>query len=143
MAAEIEKFLPHRAPMVMVDELIEFEGDSARAVKEFGRSDYEIEEGFVTQSLLIEALAQTVAAMFGREAAQKGLPPAIGMLTGVKDFRFGRKVRAEERVSLEVAVTRRLAPFAFAEGRALCGSEVVAEGSMRFYIEENPGETHV
>jgi 3-hydroxymyristoyl/3-hydroxydecanoyl-(acyl carrier protein) dehydratase len=143
MSADIKSLLPHRAPMIMVDELVETAPDGARAVKTFREDDYGVENGRVIQSFLVEALAQTVAAMHGEAAAKRGRPPGVGMLTGVTDFRFGREVTAGEEITLEVTVTRRLAPFVFADGRALCGAEVVAEGEMKFYIEEAAGETNV
>ncbi len=140
MDSALKQLIPHRPPMVMIDELLESDGDLAKARKVFVEADYAIENSLVAEVALIEGLAQTVAAAFGSKALAEGRSPGVGMLVGVSGFVFRRRVRAGEEVIFEAAFTRRLPPFYLADGRVLVDGEVVAEGSMKFYMEEGGGE---
>lgn len=128
--------LPHRPPMVMIDRLVEVGGDSAVAVKTFDAGSYGTDGEFVSEGALIEGLAQTVAALYGSDGLKRGRAPGKGMLVGVSDFRFYARARVGRRLELAVTVTRRIAPFCIAEGKVTEDGIIVAEGGMKFYLEE-------
>jgi 3-hydroxyacyl-[acyl-carrier-protein] dehydratase len=140
MDDQLRAILPHRPPMVMIDALLESTPEGALATKVFTGSDYAVDDNTVARSALIEGLAQTVAAAFGKEAREAGQRPLIGMLVGVTGFGFTRDVEAGEEVVFRATISRRLPPFYLAEGEVLCGGQVIAGGSMKFYIEEDDSD---
>ena len=129
--------IPHRPPMVMIDALVECSGTTARAVKIFPESAYGARDGRIAEALLIECLAQTVAAMQGLQARVQCLPPLQGMLVGVSDFVFHRTARLDVPLELAVEITRQLGPMLAATGRITQAGSPVAEGTLKFYIGEN------
>ena len=127
--------------MVMIDALVRAEGDLATAVKTFDRESYGAEGGRVLESALIECLAQTVAALEGRNAGRSGRRPPAGMLAGVDHFVFHRRARCDCPLQLTVTVTRRIGPFCLASGRVEQDGAVLAEGNLKFYLMEENGGT--
>lgn len=130
----IEKLIPHRGPMVMVDHLLEHGRETATATKTFRANDYGLHEGRVIEPALIECLAQTVAAMQGasRDAGEGG--PVEGMLVAVDAFEFLRPVRQDEPLTLDVRVTHRIGAFLLVDGTVRSGDAVVAKGQLKLYI---------
>lgn len=125
--------------MVMIDALVSGGEDAATAVKTFAPADYGADRGTVLEPVLIECVAQTVAAMHGAAAQAAGRPPAQGMLVGVRDFRFHQPAPVGRQLRLSVEITKRLGPFCIATGRVCLDETVLAEGELKFYIADNPG----
>lgn len=133
--------LPHRPPMVMIDALVRCDGESAVAVKTFWPEGYGSDGERVIEVALIECLAQTMAAFQGKETARRaGRRPARGMLVGVSGFAFHLPARCGRPVRLRVEVIRRLGPLCLAAGRVEQDGALVAEGNLKFYIEEERGD---
>ena len=131
----IAEILPHRPPMVMIDSISEWDGESARGVKVFREDDYASSDAGLAEVILIECLAQTVAAMSGLNARQSGHPPGMGMLVGVDHFEIHAPPVPQVETQLLIKVENRLGPFLLVHGKALQKSEVIAEGNLKFYIE--------
>jgi predicted hotdog family 3-hydroxylacyl-ACP dehydratase len=139
MEPTLAELLPHRPPMVMVDALVRCEDDSAVAVKTFAEGSYGTDGGCVLEGALIECLAQTVAALHGHRAHQGGGRVPRGLLVGVTDFAFRRPASCGRPLQLTVRITRRLGPFCLAAGRIEQDGSLVAEGELKFHLEEDRG----
>lgn len=137
---EITQVLPHRPPMLLVDELVECRGDHVKAVKTFRDGDYGVVDGVVAEAFLIECLAQTLAALRGYNARLKGLEPLFGMLVGVDNFTVHESAKAGEELEMSGVVTRELGSFCLSEGTVCVEGRLLAEGALKFYEEERAGE---
>jgi predicted hotdog family 3-hydroxylacyl-ACP dehydratase len=132
----MEAILPHRSPMVLLDRVLSADDEKARATRTFASGAYGTEGALVSEPAIIEALAQTVAALQGIRAARMGLKPGPGMLVGISDFAFHDEARIGMPVELSVTVTRRLPPFCLADTQATQNGRIIAEGTMKFFLEE-------
>ncbi len=65
--------------------------------------------------------------------------PNNGMLVGISGFEFRKAAHCGETLTLDVQVTRRLPPFCLVFGQVRSGATVIAEGTLKFYLEENAG----
>jgi len=136
MTNDIEQILPHRKPMIMVDSLVHIERDSAMATKTFKSGDYGLHGRLVPEPLLIECLAQTVAALNGCHARLSGKGPARGMLAGVTGFKIHSPALADIPLELNVTISRFIGPFCLACGQIRQQDRLVAEGNLKFFLEE-------
>ena len=142
MMVNLEDILPHRSPMILIDSLVRCDADSATTVKTFAAGAYGTGEGGrVLESAIIESLAQTVAAIAGVAARRSSRRPGRGMLVGVSDFAFLGPVLCDLPIELTVQVTRRLGRFCLAAATARQDGIVLAQGDLKFYIEEEALET--
>ncbi|MGN1209692.1 MAG: 3-hydroxylacyl-ACP dehydratase [Duodenibacillus sp.] len=83
---DVASLLPHRAPMVLLSEVLEVTPTGARTRTRIGEhtSLFEAPDGSVSASILIELMAQSVGVYAGRRAREAGLPPKIGFLLGTR-----------------------------------------------------------
>ena len=133
---EITALIPHRPPMLMIDALKRCDADSAVATKTFRAGSYGLHDGRVIEAALIECVAQAVAALHG---SSSGAQPHAGMLVGVTDFKYYSPAEADRELEVTVEITKRLGPLCMANGRVSQGEVPVAEGRLKFYIEEDAG----
>ena len=133
-----EKVIPHRFPMRMIDSLEEWNNESAVSTVVFSKEHMAVSEGFVTEPALVEALAQTVAAMEGMRNIDKAEPDddlaeQPGMLCGVTDFVVEKKPKAEKPLKIEVHVQKRLGSMFLVDGKITCNNELIATGSLKLF----------
>ena len=140
-ARAIERIIPHRYPMLLIDRVIELEpGKRAVAIKNVTRNEWFFEGHFPQQPimpgvLIIEALAQTgaVAALSAEQFQGK-----LGLFAGIDGVRFRRQVAPGDQLRLEVALERIRGPVGKASATATVEGEVAASGMLTFAMVDAP-----
>jgi len=136
--AGIEAIIPHRAPFLLVDRVLEFEpGVSAVAELDVVESAFWVPGHFPEYAvmpgvLIVEALAQcgTVALL--------SLPDNRGKLAffaGIDKVRFKRQVVPGETLRLECTIARTRGPIGFGEARASVDGQLAVSGELMFAIK--------
>ena len=134
----LERYVPHRAPILGLERILEIRADAAVAEGVITSGPDVDADGATWEQALIEGLAQTASALHSWGARQSGHKLARGMLVGVNGLVFHRRARLGERVRYEIELVRQLAPMSLVHGVARVGDEVLAEGELKFYVEEAP-----
>lgn len=132
-AEQVRDILPHRAPMLLVDEVIELEpGVSAVAVHQVRADAFWVQGHFPAEPimpgvLIAEAMAQTAAiAALSADPERRG----AAYLVGYDKLRFRRPVRPGDTLRLVARhdeTRRRLATFTV---DAFVGDDRVASGVL-------------
>jgi 3-hydroxyacyl-[acyl-carrier-protein] dehydratase len=140
-ADEIEKIIPHRYPMLLVDRIVEIE-DGARGVgiKNVTANEWFFEGHFpgnrvMPGVLIVEALAQVAAVTLLRDVEQAGKIPMFG---GIEKMRFRRPVTPGDQLRLEFTLERLRGPVGRGAVEASVDGQVVAGGTISFALVENP-----
>src|SRR5437016_4934296 len=113
MSAVMETLLPHRAPMLFIDELVDCTDTTATATAEFGADHFAVSGGTVLDTALVECVAQTVAAALGHRAKLRGRPGGapVGMLIAITNFQIQSRPRINQKLRIEVRELKRLGPM--------------------------------
>lgn len=134
---QIQEIIPHRAPFLLVDKILELEpGKRAVGLKNVTMNEpffaghfpgYPVMPGV----LIVEALAQvgSVAILAVEENRGK-----IGFFAGIDGFRFRGQVKPGDTLLLEVEVIRLKGPVGKGRATAKVGDSVVAEGELMFAL---------
>lgn len=140
-ADEIERIIPHRYPMLLVDRMVEIE-DGARGVgiKGVTANEWFFEGHFpgnrvMPGVLIVEALAQVAAITLLRDVDQAGKIPMFG---GIEKMRFRRPVTPGDQLRLEFTLERMRGPVGRGAVEASVDGQVVADGTISFALVENP-----
>ena len=133
---EIKTILPHREPMLLVEEL---EQDGAFALGKYRvKGDEWFLQGHfpdapvVPEVILCEILAQTVGILL-RDKLEVGQVP---MYTSMKEVRFKAPVKPGDLFQTRCRITRAKHPFYFAEGEGYVGDTLCVKSTFSFAITE-------
>ena len=122
--------LPHRAPFVFVDEVIDLSEGSAECVKTFEQADPMFQghfpgEPIVPGVILAEALAQTAGI-----AGSAGRPGCRFLLSAIRNLKFPDRALPNEQIRLFARKAGEMGPLWMFEVRATVGIRTVAEGQI-------------
>lgn len=85
-----EYYLPHRAPMLLLDELVEVKSNGCVAKVVIHQEMPFLEQQGLPSWVGIEIMAQTIALFGGVKERLKGSGPKLGFLLGSKSFDMGQ-----------------------------------------------------
>jgi len=127
---EIESLLPHRAPFLFVDEIVEATDEKIIAKHKFTENEYFFKGHFpeypvVPGVILVETMAQSGGA--GLRKINKLGDDALFFFASVDKVKFRRQVRPGDEVRSEV-VNLRVSPNMIKQkGKAYVGDELAVE----------------
>ncbi len=135
--ADIKSYLPHRYPFLMVDRIVDMDGDrSAIGIKNVTANEPYFQGHFpgnpvMPGVLLIEGMAQTAGALCLRHIEKFKEPPLVYFMA-IDKARFRRPVVPGDQLRSEVEMlqfrgkTCRLKGVAYVDGQAVAEAEMLA-----------------
>lgn len=139
---DIRKFLPHRAPMLMVDELVAIDESSASCRFHVDADCLFVKNGELSGAGLIEHAAQTSTAVVGQRFFPEGKAgaPVLGFISAVKNIVIGGSPRAGRtiitRSTLVTHVPNGPMSLCVMDVRSTVDGVTVLSCSMNFVIEQ-------
>jgi predicted hotdog family 3-hydroxylacyl-ACP dehydratase len=98
-----QELVPHEGPMVLLDEMVEWEPGSATCLLEIRAGSAFERDGSIDTVVSIEWMAQAVAACLGYEAFQGGDGVRVGMIIGCRRFELDQaQVLVGDRLRISV-----------------------------------------
>lgn len=136
--SEIQRLIPHRWPILLVDRVVEEDRGRGyiRAEKAVTATEWFFQGHFPDLPVMpgvmqVEALAQTMAIYVARE---EGFGDRIGLFAGIDECRFKRIVQPGDRLSLEVTMEKLGRRFGKSRAVASVDGEVCCEAALSFVI---------
>lgn len=131
---EIMNILPHRAPMLLVNEVEKID-DTAYGKYHVRGDEFFLQGHFpdnpvVPGVILCEILAQSACVLLADQMAQGKTP----MYTGLNKVRFKSPVRPGDTFETKCRITRSRPPFYFAEGQGYVGDRLCLSAEFSFAI---------
>lgn len=133
---EIKHFLPHREPMLLVDDATLKENEAVGHYTVRG-DEWFVQGHFpgnpvVPGVVLCEMIGQTCAVLLGDKLLGK-----TPFFTGMNNVRFRQPARPGDTLTLEASITRQNGPFYVTQGKALLDGKVAAQGEFSFALIAN------
>lgn len=129
MPAEILAAIPHRPPMLLVDELVSRSSDAIHCRKTFHADEHFLQghypempivPGIILCECGMQAGAVLLAALVQPQQGQ------VPVATRLNDVKFKRVVRPGDTVDIEVNLAERLADAFFLKAKVSCAGKVAA-----------------
>ena len=135
---EIQKILPHRPPMLLVDRIIELEPfKSATGIKNVTMNEPHFLGHFpghpiMPGVLILEAMAQVggVAMLYPEEHRGK-----IALFGGIKNARFKKQVRPGDVLELHCELTRMHGPVGMGTAVATINGKTAVQAELTFAVQ--------
>ncbi len=128
---EIMKILPHREPILLVDEVLEI-GEDYIVAKKYVKKDEPVLKGHFPDYpiypgvYIIEGLAQTSGIMLLRNTTEKVIP----LFLGIDEARFKKEVRPDCELIYNVKLVEKKGPIAIIDAKAYVDNQLVAKAKL-------------
>ncbi|HEX5218742.1 MAG TPA: hypothetical protein VFZ59_04180 [Verrucomicrobiae bacterium] len=131
----IEELIPHRPPLRWVDALTACTEMTATCTARFSADHFAVTNGAVSETALVECVAQTVAAALGFRKSTAGTTdtPNNGMLVAASNFKIISRPPLDQTLSIQVRELKRLGPMLMIVGMIWCEEILIAQGELSLY----------
>lgn len=135
---ELERLLPHRPPMLLLDEAWP-EEETARARVTVQGNEWFLQGHFPGQPvtpgvILCEMLAQSACVLLAEQAAG-----CLVFLTGLDQVRFRRPLLPGETLDISCWLTKSKPPFFFAKGEGRVAGDLCVSAEFSFMLRTAEG----
>ena len=136
--AAIEAVLPHRDPMLLVDEVLELTPGkrvvACRTVTADDCAGHFPGNPIMPGVKMVEALAQCGAVAVLSQPENRG---KLALFAGIDDVRFKRVVRPGETLTLECEIESVRGPIGRGRAKATVDGQLAVRGTLTFAVGEN------
>jgi 3-hydroxyacyl-[acyl-carrier-protein] dehydratase len=125
----IESLIPHRSPMLLVDEVVQCDGDKLIGRKTFHEDEFFFQGHYpgyplVPGVILCECAMQAGAILLASRLSED--TPGVPVATRMDQVRFKRMVRPGETVEVEVVLREQVSQAFYLDARVRCAGKVAA-----------------
>lgn len=137
--AQIEAAIPHRPPMLLVDEVVERNENRIVARKTFRADEYFFQGHYPNQPIvpgviLCEASMQAGAILLAQHMPADG--SGVPVATRLNNVKFRRVIRPGETIEMEVELVERLADAFFMQVKVTCDGTVAVRFDFACTVAE-------
>ncbi|MAZ27163.1 MAG: hypothetical protein CL868_08825 [Cytophagaceae bacterium] len=127
---EIQKLLPQREPMIMVDRLDYFDSKKIKTALTIRHENVFVEKGHLSEAGIIEHIAQSIALLTGH--VKKGVnEPTVGYIGGIKDFEIYELPHMGKTLETQVEVTQEFMGMRLSHAEVYLGTKLIASGVLK------------
>lgn len=133
----ILNYIPQRPPIVLVSRI--YKSDEASIIAGFDVTNEHIftKNGKLTESGIVENMAQTAASRVGFEAVKNNAKPAVGFIGNIKDLVIHYLPESGNELLTEVTTKTQVMNVSIIEAKSYCKEQLVATCEMKIFLQEN------
>ena len=132
---DITNYIPQRAPMVMVHNLLVANEECAVSEFQVLPDNIFVYNKLLAEPGLVENIAQTAAAQVGFMCIQKNVPVPIGYIAAIKDLIFFKLPSENSTITTTVTVKNQVLDITLVEGEVKQNNEVLCRCEMRIFAK--------
>lgn len=131
---DISDLIPQRRPFVMVDRLTECDDDGATSELIFKEDNIFRSGDVMTESGMMENIAQTCAARIGYLGLLNNESVRIGVIGGIKNMQFFDSPRVGDTLVTKISIVSVVFNVTLVNAKVFCNGKLMAEGDMKIAL---------
>ena len=133
---EVERLIPQKYPMAMVDGLLKNSETSTTSCLHIDKSNIFCSNGYLQEAGLIENMAQTAALKSGYEASLKKEKAAVGFIGSLKRIKIYKLPKDTDTLETTIDILHNLMNVSVIKAEVYCIGILMAEGEMNIFLQE-------
>jgi predicted hotdog family 3-hydroxylacyl-ACP dehydratase len=133
----ILQYIPQRPPIVLVSSI--YKSDETNIVTGFDITEDHIftQNGKLTESGIIENMAQSAASRAGFEAVKNNKKPVVGFIGNIKDLIIYELPTTGNELLTEIVTKTQIMNVSIIEAKSYCNNTLIATCEMKIFLQEN------
>jgi predicted hotdog family 3-hydroxylacyl-ACP dehydratase len=134
---DLISYLPHKKPILMVDEVLSVNTDSAEtSYTVTPQNPFFQENGTLSEFAFIELMAQSAAIHIVSGYIQKGITePSVGYIIGISNMNVEKVLSQQHKVSVESQIDYSMDNFHIYQCCVKNKDTIIAKGDLKIYAE--------
>lgn len=128
------QFIPQRSPIVMMDELVDWNNTKTTSALTINKTNLLCNESNFTEPGIIENFAQTMALRIGYQYYLLQKPAPVGYIGSFKKLKVNRLPKIGERITTTIEVVHELFGVTMAKGEMNLDGEIIASIEMKTVV---------
>jgi predicted hotdog family 3-hydroxylacyl-ACP dehydratase len=128
---KILDLIPQRPPMQMIDALVFADEKSARGILSISEENLFYAQGRLSESALVEFIAQTAAAFTGYRNKINQAEVTEGYIGALKNLVIYAQPPLNSELTCEIEVINEIVGFTIIQGKVYCSGKIIADCEMR------------
>jgi len=133
----ILKYIPQRPPIVLISRIYQCDESSVITGFDIISEHVFTQNGVLTESGIIENMAQSAASMAGYAAVKNNTTPAVGFIGNIKDLIIHQLPKSGCELLTEVKTKTQVMNVSIIEASSYCNNELVATCEMKIFLQES------
>ena len=133
----IAGYIPQKPPFVMISSLIEASREKTVTSWRISKDNVLCFNGLMSESGLIENMAQTAAAGVGYLSRVEGKEPPVGFIGGIRGLRIHELPPWESVIRTEVVQEHEVFDASIVGAKIYSGDRCIAECSLKIFLINN------
>ncbi|MFA5418652.1 MAG: hypothetical protein WC341_09355 [Bacteroidales bacterium] len=133
---QIERLIPQRHPMMMVDGLLLSDEKSTTSTLKVLSDNIFVGDGLLQEPGIIENMAQTVALRAGYEAQQHNKKPEVGFIGAVKRLKIERLPKVNEQLITTIDLISQLLGATIVHATTRVMGQQIAEADLSVFLSK-------
>ena len=131
---EIQKYIPQRPPVVMIDSLLTCEERITTTSFIIETDNLFCENGVFTEAGLMENIAQTAAAKVGYECLIKNIPVPPGFIGAIKNLEVKQFPKAGDTINTRISIENEVFGITLIHGAVYLDTTEIASAEMKIVL---------
>ncbi len=140
--AEIPEYIPQRPPMVMIGSLIYADETKTVTGLQIDPGNLFVADGVLSESGLVENIAQTAAAGVGYVCKKNQKVVPVGFIAAIRDLSVFELPLVGTSIETETVITNHVMDVSIVRGTVRQQDRILASCEMRIFLKPESSQTH-
>jgi 3-hydroxymyristoyl/3-hydroxydecanoyl-(acyl carrier protein) dehydratase len=132
----IQRFIPQRSPMIMVEKLHMAEGGKTISSLTVKEENIFCKDGFLEEPGLIENIAQTAALGVGFAYSNQSKNIPTGYIGAIQKLNIYKLPKVNSVICTEVNVEHEVFNTTLINGKITCDDQIIVDCTMKIFLDE-------